>query len=152
MENKKLDIENGIDQIREVKMTADEKKKILEKVLGSSASSEQPVRSPYLIYSFFSKLPKKRLAYAFSICLMVVMGGGSVFASKWSLPGNILYPLKVSVVEPVRGAFIFSPVAKIQYQSDLATERLIEAEILASDNKLDEVKEKKLSSLLENHT
>ena len=154
MEEKDQKLRAGIEEIRRVKMTEGEKERLLGNILGSVSPTKKPEKSPYVIYSFVSKLHKNHLAlyYGFVSCLVVLFGGGVVFASAGSLPGNILYPLKVDIIEPLYGVFMFSPEAQIQYQGRLATERLIEAEILENQGGLDREKEDKLSGLLEIHT
>ncbi len=139
MQEEKL--QKGAEEIRAIKMTTLEKKIILEKVL-SSLVGEQPIKSPYK-FGF--------MQYASAFCLLLVLSGGVVFASGGSLPGNILYPLKVSIVEPIRAALTFSPEAKIQYETGLTTKRLTEAKTLAAEGKLDLPKEQELSALLDIH-
>jgi len=151
MKDEKLKI--GIKEIKEIKMTALEKERILKSVIHSPVSYEQPIKSPWTIFSLFSVIHKNRLVYyGFVFSLAVVLGGGAVFASGNSLPGNVFYPLKVSIVEPIHSAFTFSPKKKAQYESNLATKRMIEAETLKSQGKLDKAKEERLSLLLEDHT
>ena len=146
-------LNRGAREIREIRMTAEEKERVLKNILSSSPMSPLPVRSPYADYfhTLLSGFSKKHFAYVAVFCLAVVLGGGAVFASQGSLPGNILYSLKVGVIEPVHSVFIFSPETRARYQSNLATLRLIEAEALKSENRLDIIKEKKLAALLEKH-
>ena len=151
MKDEKL--KTGIKKIREIKMTAMEKERIFESVINSPVSYEQPIKSPWTVFSFISVMHKNRMAYYGSVfSLAMVLGGGAVFASGNSLPGNVFYPLKVSVVEPIYSALTFSPQAKAEYESHLATRRLVEAETLKSQGKLDKAKEEKLNFLLEDHT
>jgi hypothetical protein len=152
MKDKKLQI--GIEEIRKITMTSDEKKRVFEYVLNSNISSqEQPIRSPWFIYSFISRIQKNHLAYYVIVPLIIILtSGGVALASEDSLPSSILYPIKVSVVEPILGTLTFSPKARAKYEIYLATERLIEAETLASQGKLDKITEKKLNNLLYNHT
>jgi len=75
-----------------------------------------------------------------------------VFASQDSLPDNILYPIKVKVLEPMEGALAFSNTAKAKHESGLATKRLIEAETLAKAGKLNSSNEEKINNLLTLHT
>lgn len=151
MKNNKL--QNGIEEIKKITMTADEKKQVFENILNSSPVMKKPIHSPWMTFSFISQINKKQLAYFVIIPLIFILsGGGVVFASEESLPDSILYPIKVNIVEPVKGAFIFSPEAKAKYEIDLATERLVEVETLADQGKLDKIDDKKINNLLENHT
>ncbi|MEJ0001847.1 MAG: DUF5667 domain-containing protein [bacterium] len=145
-------IQFGAKEIRKIGMTAEEKKRVLEQVLKTPLPAK-PVRSPWLRHTFASFSKKHTFAFYTAACTLVLVLGGTslVYASSGSLPGNALYPLKTDVVEPLRSALTFSLEAKAEYESHLATERLIEAETLASDNKLDASKEAELNLLLENH-
>lgn len=151
MENDKL--KNGIQEIKKLQMTSVEKARVLQNIFNSTPKEKKAVQSPYTKHIFISIFSNRHLVYSLSaFCLVLILSGGTVFASQGSLPGNILYPIKVSVLEPARGALIFSPLAKVEYESSLAERRLIEAETLASTGELDEPKEEEISALLENHT
>lgn len=151
MKNKKLN--NGIGEIRKITMTGDEKKRIFDNVLSYTIPEKKSIKSPWASEFFVSILYKKNLAFYVIVPLLVLLSSsGIVFASQESLPNSILYPIKVNVVEPVKGALTFSLKNKAKHESDLARERLIEAEILASQNKLDVVNEKRIKKLLMNHT
>jgi len=151
MENKKL--QNGIEDIKKIRMTLDEKKRIFDNIIGNSLPVKKPVYSPWMTYSFIAILNKRSLVYFVILPLILILtGGGVVFASEDSLPDSILYPIKVNVVEPIKGALTFLPEAKAEYESSLATKRLVEAETLANQGKLDISKEKKIANLLEKHT
>ena len=151
MKDKKL--QNGVEEIRKITMTVDEKKQILDNILNSSFEIKGPIKSPWFNFSLISRLHKNQWAYFVIIPLIfIITGGAAVFASQDSLPDSILYPIKVNIVEPIRGAFNFSQESKAKYEASLATERLVEAETLASSGKLDEINEKKISTLLEDHT
>ena len=153
-EKLKAKLNKGMEEIRKITMTAEEKKRVLENILRSTASPYAPVPSPWRFHSFFTIVQKNRLlSYTVSSCLIIVLGStGAVYASFGSLPGSILYPFKVNIVEPVNSAFTFSPENKAEYDSYLATMRLIEAETLADRGELDTGKEKVLTTLLESHT
>lgn len=153
MENEKLN--KGIEQIKKIKMTDAEKNQILLNIQNTPLPIKAPIKSPWTIYySFFVSLSKKRMAYyAIATCLIIIISGREiVYASTDSLPGDALYEVKVNIIEPLHTALTFSGVAKAEYESRLAEKRLIEAETLASENKLDETKQEKINSLLEKHT
>lgn len=150
MKNKKL--QNGIEEIRKITMTVNEKKQILNSILNSSYDVKKPIQSPWFDFSFISRLHKNQWAYFVIVPLIFIFTGGAVvFASQGSLPDSILYPIKVNIVEPIRGAFNFSPESKAKYEVSLATERLVEAETLASSGKLDKKNEEKINNLLKSH-
>ena len=151
-DNSDKKLTDGLKEIEAIKMSPIEKERMLQAIFNSHPRRAS-VPSPFAPHFFFVIFNKKRLVYSASVlCLVVMLTGGAVFASQDSLPGNALYPLKVKFIEPVKGAFTFSNLAKIEYESDLATERLVEAGILASEGKLDASNKVELNSLLENHT
>ncbi len=147
-------LQNSIEEIKKIKMTALEKKRVFEYVVNSKiSSSQESIRSPWFNYSFIARIKKTRLAYYVVVPLIIILAsGGIAFASEDSLPNSILYPIKVSIVEPIRGALTFSPKAKAVYESNLATKRMVEAETLAGEGKLNQPIENRLNNLLERHT
>lgn len=151
MKDEKLQI--GIEEIKKVTMTTDEKRHIFENVLNFSAPINKPVRSTWTIYSLISRFHKNNLVfYSVISCFIILTSGGIVFASTESLPDSILYPIKVDIVEPIVSALTFSQEDKAQYESNLSTTRLVEAETLADKGKLNSSAEKRINTLLANHT
>lgn len=147
--NEKIKI--GIDQIQNIKMTEREKENILKNVLNFSVQTEKPIHTPY---SFFLTFQKHHFSfYSMATFLILILGGSGVaLASQKSLPGDILYPIKVSIVEPINSSLKFSTEEKATYESGLAKERIIEAETLAYKGELDPIKEKQINNLLIAHT
>jgi len=144
---KKNKIDLGIKQIRGICLTASEKTRVFNNII----TNDKSVSSPY--YSIFFSIKRSHFAYALLIIFTIVgTGGGVVFASQDSLPDDVLYPVKVKVVEPIRGYMIASSKEKALYESELASKRLIEAETLANKGTLDKNKEKKIDELLSVHT
>ena len=149
---KDKNIKIGISEIKGIVMTDAEKKRIYEGVL-STVNKPSPVKSPWSFSTISFIFTRTRFAYYVIIPLVFVLSGsGAVFASEKSLPNNLLYPLKVKVVEPIKGALKLNPKSKAKYESSLASKRLLEAEVLATENKLDLKKEEKLNRLLVKHT
>lgn len=152
MENEK--IKNGIKVIKEITMSDNEKQSIFHDILNSPIyNNKERVKSPWGIYAYVSMMKRNQLAYYVVIPLIIILsGGGVVFASQDSLPNDILYPIKVKILEPVEGALTFSQTEKAKYQSNLAKTRLVEAQTLAKENKLDDSTEEKINKLLVSHT
>lgn len=126
--NKKID--RGIEEIRGLKMSTGEKEHMLQNIYASPVLSPYAKKSPYwsAVMSFIQK--RQAFAYVLPALLMLVLGGGVVGASSKSLPGDALYPIKVKIMEPVRGAVIFSPEKKAQYRLKLSEKRIKEVEVL----------------------
>lgn len=153
MENNKF--KKGIDEIKNIVMTNDEKKLVFENILKLSENTPKlkSIKSPWFTFSFMSIVNKKQLAYFVVIPLLFILtGGGVIFASESSLPDSILYPIKVKLVEPIQETLTFSPKNKAKYETKLATKRLDEAIILAKKGKLNQINESKINNLLDKHT
>jgi hypothetical protein len=87
----------------------------------------------------FTSLRNNKLIYFTIMPILLVIAillGGSSFAAEGSLPGDILYPVKINVNEQVRGLFSFSEEAKAEWEARVAERRLEEAESLSSENNL----------------
>src|SRR6185312_12009425 len=101
---------------------------------------KNPARAPFHLRLFdmiqrgvFS--PGLQLASG-SLALVLVAGTGTAFAAQGALPGSALYGVKVNIEEPLQGAFATSPVAKANWNTQLAARRLSEAVQLAAQNQL----------------
>jgi hypothetical protein len=68
--------------------------------------------------------------------LILMLGSGTAFAAQNALPGDALYAIKINVNEAVAGALAVSDEAKASYNTNVAAERLKEAQALAAANKL----------------
>ncbi len=82
-------------------------------------------------------LHHKILASAFMIVLLISATGGTSAVAKYSLPGDVLYPIKINVNEKLETFTALTPEAKANVEATHLDERLSEAEILSTQNKLD---------------
>ncbi len=141
------DWEKGIRDLKEIRLSREEKQTLLSRVLGELPSPV--IRSTWL----FGQLTfVRRHVVSFAILLLILVGGGATFASERAVPGNILYPLKIDVNEPIRGFIKTLPDEKIEWQAEKAGRRIEEAEILIDRDKLDEQKKEQIEALFEEHT
>jgi hypothetical protein len=130
--------QKGIKDLQNIVLSKEEKSKIKQRVL---------LRSPYASVNLPIFVFIKRYATTLATILLMAMTGGVAFASEKALPGNILYPVKIKITEPVRDLIKISPVAKIEWQAEKANRRLKEAEALSQQNKLDEVRVVEIENL-----
>ena len=70
------------------------------------------------------------------VVLVVFIGGGTTSAAQGALPGDLLYPVKVSINETVEVALAPTPAAKAEVQVRLAERRVEEAQKLSSQGRL----------------
>ncbi len=132
-------------QYNSQKMTADEKQRVLNEI--NIFIKQNPIKTPWYsvlenkIISPFQDgllLHHKMLASAFVIILLVSATGGTSIAARYSVPGDILYPVKINLNEKVETFTAVSPEAKATVEAQHIDERLLEAEKLSTANKLNE--------------
>ena len=114
-------------------------KAVLSAVEATPVAAQKEER-PSLRTRIMKHIPKKpslatvlgrRLAYAaFSVAVILGVGGGTVYASTNALPGDLLYPVKVNVAEEIKAAFQFSDEDKAQFAIERINTRLEEIELL----------------------
>lgn len=83
---------------------------------------------------FINKLFAKPMPIILAIALFAA--GGVSYAAENSLPGDVLWPVKVNVNEEVRLAFALSPEGKAEWEALRAERRLEEAGVLAAEGQL----------------
>lgn len=74
------------------------------------------------------------------------------FAAEQTLPGDVLYPVKVSFNEEVRSSITFSPYEKVEWETTRLERRLAEARLLASEGKLTDEVQADVAQAVKQHT
>ena len=82
------------------------------------------------MHVFIHSLTSKPMPIA-ALLIVTLLGGGTSVAAESSLPGDILYPVKIHVNETLRQTISFSPEAKAGWDARRAERRLEEAVELA---------------------
>jgi hypothetical protein len=80
------------------------------------------------------------------LLIALTAGGGVSVAAESAVPGDTLYPMKVSINEGVRGWVAVSDEAEAKWQTRLSERRLEEAEELAADGELSLEKRERLEN------
>ncbi len=78
----------------------------------------------------------KFAAMPFVIVCALLITGGTSFAAQGAVPGDFLYPIKITVNENVRAAFAVSNDSEAKLQANLLAERVEEAETLQFEGRL----------------
>ena len=121
----------GIEGIRNIQLSPEERGVVLSRLL-EHAEKHSAVVSPWKIY-----LSRFQVKYAIVGVLIVLFGGGgAASAAEGALPGDILYPVKIYVNEPLRKTLIAGDVPKAQFEAERTVRRLEEAESLAAQGRL----------------
>ena len=94
-----------------------------------------PMPSPY--WSLLSPLRGRLQHVAYACAIVLMLGTGTTFAAEAALPGDVLYGVKVTVVEPLHSALLRTPEEKAMFAVELADRRLADAEIAASEKAAD---------------
>lgn len=115
------------------RMTHEEKAAMRAAIFGAP-SPVRPAQSPYVFLSVFSYRTRMVLA---GMMLFVLAGGGTASAAQAALPGDLLYPIKVSINEPIEVALASDVSAKAEVAVKLAERRVEEAQALAAKGTLE---------------
>lgn len=112
---------------------------------------EHPVRrglipSPWMAGRFLMVLHKP---VAFTLILLLVLGGGTAYAAEGALPGDTLYSIKVNVVEEVLAVVTVSDEAKVRWDARRAERRLEEATQLTDEGKMTDEKQAEIQERFE---
>ncbi|MCR4280712.1 MAG: DUF5667 domain-containing protein [Candidatus Kaiserbacteria bacterium] len=112
--------------------------------------SQAPQMSPISGWSM-ERIFARRAFAASLIAVVFVSTAGISYAAEGALPGDLLYPVKTHVNEPVRGAFAVSPSAKSAWAMSVAGERIKEATMLAAEGRLSPAHQQELQANFESH-
>lgn len=136
-------------EAQKIRLTPGEKALMRARIFGLPAQAGARVPSPYVAYSFqLTALYRYALVALLTVFLV---GGGTVSAAQGALPGDVLYPVKISVNEGVEELFARTPTARAEVHTKFAQRRLEEAETLAALGTLDATTTAKLEERLNTH-
>lgn len=136
MTNKKMmddKFKKGIKDIRNLGMNKTEKDIMLSKLEAYTNERPATIRPNFWQENFrwYSFVHSSRMAYTAFLLIFTVTGSSLLVASQDSLPGDLLYSVKVNVAEKAVGVTIFDPIAKVNWEAEKVERRLQEIEILA---------------------
>jgi len=135
-----MNLNNLKHEADKIRLTSAEKSAMRAQIFGAlkGQSLESPElrtvlnrRSPYVFMSYHMRMSLAGLL------LFVLAGTSTVSAAQGALPGDLLYPVKVSINEKVEVALAPTQAARAQVQVRLAERRVDEAQTLASQGRLD---------------
>ena len=120
--------------------------------LEAAFATHAPVKSPIRLTPspFIFLMPRLVSSFAF-VLILAVVGGSTAYAAEGTVPGDLLYPVKVSVNERVIAALAVSPETKATVHARLVERRMEEAETLAARGALTTEVKEELETNLEGH-
>lgn len=141
-------LDNIKQEAAQIRLTEAEKSAMRANIFGhQSIPAARP--SPYVFYSLFAHHMRMVVA---GVLIFVLAGAGSVSAAaQKALPGDILYPVKVSVNERVEVALAPDSAAQALVEVKLADRRVGEAQTLAAQGRLDEKTADTLGEYFDTH-
>ncbi|MDP3953938.1 MAG: DUF5667 domain-containing protein [bacterium] len=151
----KLNFEKFVEDSKKIKLEKSEKDRILHflKAEMMNESVREKVSPGHILWS--TKLYQFKFNFTkpmpIAIIIALLITGGTSFAAQQSLPGDVLYPVKLEVNENVRGWLALSDEAKASLEARLAEERLKEAEKLAVKSELNAEVRAKIEQNFEKH-
>ena len=141
----------GIENLKNISLSQSEKQKMLSNLTTyadfHAPATLQKKSVEFWSWSFF----QTHSAYAFRAVTLLIIVTGTSYAAENALPGELLYPFKVNVNEPVRGALLTSTEEKAQWESDKFIRRVEEAEALANEGKLDDASLREVEKRIDGH-
>lgn len=148
---------NFIQNLKDIRLDGEAKLRIREQLVAYSELHSMPAveEKPFNGVSFISSMfghSRRLLATTLALALLLVGGGASTFAAEKAVPGDVLYPVKVSINEPVAAVFAGSGEAQARHHARLAVRRVQEAELLRSRGALTPETEEDLSVKIDAET
>lgn len=95
---------------------------------------------------------RSRKHMTIAILIAIFMSGSVSYAAEGAIPGDILYPVKIHVNENVESAFAVSSESEAELEAEFAERRLVEAEVLRAESRLDEKTKAELRAQFNAHT
>jgi hypothetical protein len=98
--------------------------------------NSHPIQPKKIISPYFSRF-SLLMKFSSVAAVAVIVIGSTLYAAGNALPGDLLYPLKVNINEEVKGFFIIGDSNNVAWSEEKVSQRLQEAETLATEGKLD---------------
>jgi hypothetical protein len=126
--------------IKKEKMSQAEKEVGLNRLQAFMRSEEKSVVSPWHSPLSFNYVVHMKYATSFALVLLVfVLIGGTSVLARFSLPGDLLYPVKINLNEKVESFTATTPEQKALVEVGHIDTRLLEAEKLQTSSNLSDV-------------
>lgn len=135
---------------RQVRLSEQEKQERKERFQHYMAATA-PSRTGWLSRVISWRVIASPVPYVATLMLLVLAGGSLSYSAQSTLPGDTLYPIKVSINEELQGMLYAGPESKAVYEAYRATQRLREMESLVGRDSINTTTLKEVSANLEAH-
>lgn len=141
----------------EIKLRADERNSLRENLLTYMAYHPMPeeqifkvraIETRQIIAFFNSNRFRGSAAGMFAVFCLVVIPA----MAENSLPGDALYPVKISFNEELRGVLASDPYKKIEWETERLGRRVAEAQLLSDSGKLTPIAEAEVVGAIKRHS
>lgn len=119
----------------------------LPKEMAYKQSTPQIFTEPYKLVNFSAFYIRSTLG---ALAVLLVVGIPAV--AERSLPGDVLYPVKVRFNEEIRSSFSSSPYEKVEWETKRLERRIAEARMLAQEGKLTDVVQAAVAEAVKQHS
>ena len=141
MNNNNNKIKKFAEKANEIHLKPEERifiKNNIESVIKSFPSRDMDDVDLYRtsIFSGFFGIKLNAASLAVLLVIFILAGGGVAMAAEKSLPGDLLYPIKIHINESAKSLTAVSPEAKGKFEVEKLEQRLQEAEILSNRGEL----------------
>lgn len=87
-----------------------------------------------------------------SLLIVTIVGSGIGYAAEGAMPGEMLYPIKIHISEPLQAQLLMSPEKQAMFEAELTERRLSETKMLLREKKLSRKHAMMLAEHLKKHT
>ncbi|MEN9582728.1 MAG: hypothetical protein RL641_682 [Candidatus Parcubacteria bacterium] len=144
-----MKVKNIFKQLKSIQMTHEEKDRMRIVLVSLSkkpslSDYRMPIKSPVSSWTFAINFKTVGTA----ALVLILASTGVSFAAENTLPGDLLFPVKVNVNEEVRGALTISSEAKMDWEKERVVRRVVETERLLKTNKFTDGRKAEAESAL----
>lgn len=136
-------------KLKKIKLEANEKTDLRCFLSVRIASDSRHIYQRSFLY--FNLFNRRNMFAGILAIILLITGGGTSFAAEGSVPGDILYQIKIEVNEKVLSALTFNEEKKADWSTRQAERRLEEANKLAEGGKLNSKNNTFLADKLKEH-
>lgn len=119
----------------------------LPKTMAVEKKTERISSESFTVFSF-NTFEFRSLLGTFAVLTLIIVP----IVAERTVPGDVLYPVKVNFNEEVRATLTVSPYAKLEWETERLNRRIAEARLLASEGKLTEEVEAGVAAAVKQHS